>query len=251
MRNRCFLLFFLLLLSSCAQTPDSIQVTGQTNRVAETNLNLGVEYLKRGDYEKALNKLNRALEADPKYPPTYNALGILYQKLGKPNEAEGYFKRALRINPADPHTLNNYGQLLCAEERYEDAEKAFLKAAGNPLYETPEMSLTNAGTCALKSGNVEAAETHFREALNINPRVAIALLQMSQLSYDNGNYLSARAYLQRYLEVGKHTAKTLWLGIQIEKELGDKDTLSSYALSLRNNFPRSEEARLLQESGLK
>lgn len=251
MRNRCFLLFFLLLLSSCAQTPDSIQVTGQTNRVAETNLNLGVEYLKRGDYEKALEKLNRALEADPKYPPTYNALGILYQKLGKPDEAEGYFKRALRINSSDPHTLNNYGQLLCAEERYEDAEKAFLKAADNPLYETPEISLTNAGTCALKSGNVEAAETHFREALNINPRVAIALLQMSQLSYDNGNYLSARAYLQRYLEVGKHTAKTLWLGIQIEKELGDKDTLSSYALSLRNNFPRSEEARLLQESGLK
>lgn len=251
MRNRCFLLFFLLLLSSCAQTPDSIQVTGQTNRVAETNLNLGVEYLKRGDYEKALEKLNRALEADPKYPPTYNALGILYQKLGKPDEAEGYFKRALRINSADPHTLNNYGQLLCAEERYEDAEKAFLKAADNPLYETPEISLTNAGTCALKSGNVEAAETHFREALNINPRVAIALLQMSQLSYDNGNYLSARAYLQRYLEVGKHTAKTLWLGIQIEKELGDRDTLSSYALSLRNNFPRSEEARLLQESGLK
>ncbi|MEJ2093930.1 MAG: tetratricopeptide repeat protein [Gammaproteobacteria bacterium] len=126
MRNRCFLLFFLLLLFSCAQTPNSIQVTGQTNRVAETNLNLGVEYLKRGNYEKALDKLNRALEADPKYPPTYNALGILYQKLGKPDEAEGYFKRALRINPADPPTLNNYGQLLCAEERYEDAEKAFL-----------------------------------------------------------------------------------------------------------------------------
>ncbi|NIN36851.1 MAG: type IV pilus biogenesis/stability protein PilW [Gammaproteobacteria bacterium] len=251
MRIRCFLLFFLLILSSCAQTPDSIQVTGQTNRVAETNLNLGVEYLKRGNYEKALDKLNRALEADPKYPPTYNALGILYQKLGKPNEAEGYFKHALRINPAEPQTLNNYGQLLCTEERYEDAEQAFLKAAGNPLYESPEISLTNAGTCALKSGNVEAAETHFREALNINPRVAIALLQMSQLSYDNDNYLSARAYLQRYLEVGKHTAKTLWLGIQIEKELGDRDTLSSYALSLRNNFPRSEEARLLQESGLK
>ena len=71
---------------------------------------------------------------------------------------------------------------------------------------------------------------------------------MSQISYEKANYLSARAYLQRYLEISRHTSTSLWLGIKIERELGDKDALSSYILSLKNNFPDSIEAGLLLES---
>ncbi len=253
--NRCHifcLILLALIIGGCAQNPESeIGVTGQTNEVAEANLRLGIEYLKRGNYEKSLVKLNKALEADPKYPPTHNALGLLYQKMDRPVKAEEYFKRALSLSPNDPHTLNNYGQFLCTNDRYDEAEKTFLTAAKNPIYETPEISLTNAGTCAVKNNRPDIAEEHFREALKTNPKVPLALIQMSQISYDKGNYLSARGYLQRYLEVGNHTASSLWLGIRIEKELGDKDTLSSYALLLRNNFPKSEEARLLSESGIK
>ncbi|NNG13883.1 MAG: type IV pilus biogenesis/stability protein PilW, partial [Gammaproteobacteria bacterium] len=40
----------------------------------------------------------------------------------------------------------------------------------------------------------------------------------------------------------------LWLGIQIERKMGDKDAVASYALSLRKQFPDSEEAHLLRES---
>ena len=246
------LILLSVFLWGCAQTPETaIGVTGSTNEVAEANLKLGIEYLRRGNYDKSLIKLNKALDADPKYPPTHNALGLLYQKLGRPDKAEGYFKRALNLGPNDPRTLNNYGQFLCANNRYDEAEKAFLKAAGNPIYETPEISLTNAGTCALRNNRPDIAENHFRNALKINPKVPLALIRMSHISYDQGNYLSARGYLQRYLEVGSHTASTLWLGIRIEKELGDKNTLSSYALLLRNNFPKSEEAKLLRESGIK
>ena len=72
---------------------------------------------------------------------------------------------------------------------------------------------------------------------------------MSQLSYDKKNYLSARAYLQRYLAVSRHSAASLWLGIRIENILGDKDALSSYKLSLKNNFPDSTEASRLGEMG--
>lgn len=241
-------------LYSCAHIGGSngeLDVAERTNEVAQSNLNLGVAYLQQGEYEKSLDKLNRALEADPRYTPTLNALALLHQRLGKQDEAERYFKRALGIRDNDPHTLNNYGQFLCANERYDEAEQSFLKAAANPLYETPEVALTNAGTCALKNGQPEPAEKYFRQALDKNPRVAIALIQMSQLSYDQGNYLSARGYLQRYLEIARHTASSLWLGIRIEQQLGDKNTLSSYALSLKNNYPDSKEAELLRQTGIK
>jgi type IV pilus assembly protein PilF len=72
---------------------------------------------------------------------------------------------------------------------------------------------------------------------------------MAELSYDQGEYISARGYLQRYLELTTHTPKSLWLGIRIEQELGDKNAVSSYALLLRNNYPDTKEAALLNETG--
>jgi type IV pilus assembly protein PilF len=204
--------------------------------------------LKRGQYEKSLDKLQKAQTADPRYPPIYNTLGVLHQQLGDKVTAEKYFRQALSLDSSDASTLNNYGQFLCQEARYDEAEKAFLKAAHNPLYSTPEIALTNAGTCAMAQGKLDEAETHFRNALEKNPRVAVALIQMSQISYETANYLSARAYLQRYLEISPHTAKSLWLGIRVERELGDKNTLSSYTLLLKNKFPDSREAALLKDS---
>jgi len=103
----------------------------------------------------------------------------------------------------------------------------------------------------MAQSRLDAAETHFRNALEINPRVAVALIQMSQISYKTASYLSARAYLQRYLEISPSTAKSLWLGIRIERELGDKNTLSSYTLLLKNKFPDSREAKLLKDSSAK
>ena len=243
----------MFVLAACDQFTRNDQLTTaeEGNSVAVSNLNLGIEYMQQQEYEKSLEKLNKALAADPNYTPTYNALGVLYQRLGKNEQAEQYFKRALKINANDPHTLNNYGQFLCTTKHYDEAQELFMKAAANPLYESQEIALTNAGTCAMNNNHPDVAEAHFKQALQKNPRVPAALLQMAQLSYNSGNYLSARAYLQRYLEVAKHTPATLWLGIQIEQQLGDKNTLASYALVLKNNFPDSREAGLLKESGLK
>ena len=68
---------------------------------------------------------------------------------------------------------------------------------------------------------------------------------MIDVSVKQENYWSARAYLQRYLEVAQHDAKTLWWGIKTERVLGDRDKLASYELLLRSKFPDSEEAYML------
>lgn len=231
-----------------SKTKSPIRPSVGTNNIAESNLRLGIAYLKRGEYEKALHKLQRAEKADPNYPPTYNTLGILYQRLGDKATAEKHFRYALSLNRADASTLNNYGQFLCQEARYDEAEETFLKASHNPLYSTPEIALSNAGTCEMAQNKLRSAETYFRAALEKNPRVAVALIQMAEVSYINNNYLSARAYLQRYLEISSHTAKSLWLGVRVEKQLGDKDALSSYTLLLKNKFPDSEETGLLEKT---
>jgi type IV pilus assembly protein PilF len=221
----------------------------QLEKIAAANLNLGVAYMQQGKYRQALDKLNRAKLAKNDYAPVYNALGLLHQKLGENEIAESNFKKAIELNPDDSLSLNNYGLFLCQNKRFEEADAIFLEAADNPFYKTPEIAITNAGTCALSNNQPDIAEKYFREALRLNPKISPALIQMAELSYEQYDYLSARAYLQRYLEISNHTSKSLWLGVRIEQELGDKDTLSSYALLLRNNFPDTKEADLLEESG--
>ena len=221
----------------------------QLEKIAAANLNLGVAYMQQGKYRQALDKLNRAKLAKNDYAPVYNALGLLHQKLGENEIAESNFKKAIELNPDDSLSLNNYGLFLCQNKRFEEADAIFLEAADKPFYKTPEIAITNAGTCALSNNQPDIAEKYFREALRLNPKISPALIQMAELSYEQYDYLSARAYLQRYLEISNHTSKSLWLGVRIEQELGDKDTLSSYALLLRNNFPDTKEADLLEESG--
>ncbi len=254
---RKFTLIYLIMMITGLAGCDHATVIGTdsgaikpsvtTNDAAEANLRLGIAYMQEKEYEKALSKFEKARAADRNYPPTHNALAILYQQLGDEVKADEYFRKALSLNSNDAPTLNNYGQFLCQNSRFAEAEASFMKAARNPLYPTPEIALANAGTCAMAKGKLDVAESHFRNALEKNPEISVALLQMSQLSYGMSNYLSARAYLQRYLENSAHTAKSLWLGINIEKELGDKNALSSYQLLLKNAFPNSKEAHLLNK----
>jgi len=221
---------------------------GNDTEIAIANMNLGIAYMREGYLEQALEKLNRAQKVKPDYPPVYNALGVLHQEMGEYDIAEDNFKTAISLDPSDSSALNNYGLLLCKKQRYEEANEFFIQAANNPLYATPELAYNNAGTCSLNNGQTELAEKYFNEALRRNPRVGPALIQMAEISYEQGNYISAKEYLDRYLESNKHTSKSLWLGIQIESELGDKNAVSSYTLLLRNQYSESEEAKLLSQT---
>lgn len=242
----------LLLLWGCGPTVPANLKGGRTttDSAVTANINLGVEYMRQRDFEKALEKLERARKLDPGYYETYDMLGVLYQRLGQEKLAEESFKKAIKLNNTDSSTMNNYGQFQCDFGHYDKAMASFKRSAGNPLYETPEIPLTNAGLCALRNKDEATAEKYLRQALQRNPKFAQALLPMIQVSYDEHNYLSARGYMQRYLEVGKHTPRTLWLGIRIEKQLGDDNAVSSYALLLRHNFPDSHETELLNKSGI-
>lgn len=256
------MLYSFLQLSGCAPL-SAVTVAGQAinrsiekadkekefaprrRRVAVANLDLAIEYIKQQEYEKALGKLNRALEADPEYDLFHNIRGVLYQQIGDMEEAEKSFKEALSLNESNPITLNNYGQFLCANNRQEEAHEFFLTAAKDPFYSTPEVAYANAGSCSSIHGLREDAKEYFLKSLGLNPYVPIALIKLAEYAYEDGDLETSSNYLQRYADFSGHDARSLWLGIRIQRILGDLDKLASYSLVLRNKFPDSEEAKLL------
>ncbi len=245
MKARRWLPFVLvLLLAACAgsQTRES----ERARRAAEINTELGVRYMQAGMKAVALEKLQKALREDPDYAKAHNAIAVLYEQLGETDKADRHFRRAIRLDPKDPSTLNNYGGFLCRQGKVDKAIEHFLEAAAHPLYDRPALALANAGVCALGAGRNDQAEKLFRQALDKNPRQPVALYRMARLMLDRQDYLRARAYVQRLMEVTGPRPELLWMGIQVERALGDRDAVASYALLLRNRFPDSPEARRLK-----
>ena len=219
----------------------------QALEVAIANMKLGIEYMRQGAYENALTKLNRSILAKPDFAPSYNVLGLLYQRLGDPVEAENNFRKSIKLEPSDSSTYNNYGLFLCSNNRIDEAEASFLNAANNPLYDSPEIALATARICYFRN-KPSTEKSYFKQALNKNPRYIYALFQMAEISFDRNEYESAYQYYSRYINNGRQTPKSLWLGIKICKELGYEDNVSSYALLLRNKYPDSNEAKMLMDS---
>lgn len=232
-----------LMASACTQNTKDYP-PGQSP--AEINVELGLHYMREGEKNAAMEKFQKALEQEPNLAAAHSGIAVLYESLGETAKADQHFRRAVSLNPKDARAQNNYGAFLCRDDRWPEAERHFLAAANEPLYDAPYMALTNAGICAYGAKDVAKAEQYWRRALELNPRYPAALLQMARLGVEQKQYMSARAYLQRLHEVVRPSAESLWLGIQTERALGDRNAEASYSLLLKNHFPQSPQARQLQ-----
>ncbi|WP_164513313.1 type IV pilus biogenesis/stability protein PilW [Thiosocius teredinicola] len=213
---------------------------------ADVYIDLSAVYLQEGNLSEALTNAKKAVIVDPRSSNAHYVLALVYQRLGQMKAAGESFRKAVSVGPRNPVALNAYGSYLCKQKNYEEADKYFRRALANPLYSTPWLAWHNAGHCNELAGATGKAESDYRGALRTNPRFGPSLLGMAKLSFQGGNYLSARAYLQRYGEVAKHTPESLWLGVRTENQLGDKDQMASYSLKLKARYPDSEEAKFLQ-----
>ncbi len=241
----CLLSLIIAIVSACASNIHSYINDNNPEEAAKIYTNLGIEYMRRGQYKIARKKLEKALKLNKYSAYAHNAIALLYQKLKVDDKARLHYQRALEIKPKDSHILNNYGRFLCKEGNWKAGEKHFLKALANPFYQEPEIPYTNAGLCLLKHNHPYQAESYFRKALQKNPNFPRALYQMAELSYKQRHYQQARNYLQRHDKIAKHTSQSLWLRIRVERKLGNKDAEASYVLLLRHSFPDSKETQLL------
>ena len=249
MTRRLIMLFALatLILAGCSGSP--VREGVDTTKAAEANAQLGLRYMQQGNYQLALKKLKKALEFDSSYAPTHHYLAELYRRLDKYEDADKYFRDALYYSDGDSSLHNNYGAFLCSHDRYDEGEEQFLKVLENPVYPQQDQVYENLGLCIARKPNLERAETYLRSALRLNPRLPKALLAMARLNFSKGDYLRTRAYLQRHLELARHTTESLWLGIRTERLLGDNNAVASYGMQLKANFPDAPETKLYLESG--
>jgi type IV pilus assembly protein PilF len=234
--------------TACVSTSGSVSERASNNEAAIANMNLGAGYLQQGNVDLAIERLQRALAQDPRLVLAHSTIALAYDQIGSLEEAETHFLRATQLAPEDGAAANSYAAFLCSRHgRWADAEPYFRRAAEDSSYGTPEVALTNAGICARDAGELEEAEESFRAALTRNPRYADALLNMIEVSYQRGDHLQTRAFIQRYLDVRPATASVLWQCFNVERELNNAAGAERCALQLRSGFQGSPELAQLEE----
>ncbi len=233
------------MLGAC--TTEVVMEPEDKERASEINAQLGLGYMQRGQYKRALGKLEKAIDYNPDNANAYHYKAELHRRLREYDKAEDNFVKSLDIEPSNANTLNNYGIFLCDQGRYAQAISNFQKIIDDPLYRYKADAHENLGLCSYRQGKLRQAEDAFQSALAINNKMAKSILKMAQITYDRREKAEAYSFYKRYISLAAHTPESLWLGILIETDRGNKNSVASYKVLLKGKFPASKEAKLLKK----
>lgn len=247
-KSSVIMLLALALLAGCSSTSDNARSEENSARkAAELNTQLGREYMSRGQYEIAMEKLKKAVASDPDFAPAHTMSAVLYETIGETEDAGIHFKEAVRADPDNGDVNNNYGSFLCRTGEGNRAGPYFETALEDPFYQTPALAMANAGSCALNMGELGKAEEYLRKSLAYDNTFPDALLSLAALSYEREDFLRARAFLQRYEGTGPMTAESLLLGYRVENRLNNPREAVRYRNELIQKFPGTPESAEAQD----
>ena len=214
---------------------------------ASIRLQLAVNYYQDGKFSIALDELKQALTLDPNYADAHTVVALVYTELHEDALAEQSFQRALQLEPANSDLNNNYGWFLCQRGREKASLVYFQNALKNPLYTQKAKPLQNAGVCALRMGDTAVAEDYFRRSFEMDPGAGVAAYNLASIFYDRADYARARFYVGQVNNGQAPTAQSLWLGIRIERRLGNRTNQSALESQLDRLFADSREAQMKRQ----
>ena len=200
-------------------------------------------YLQSEQRDNALRAFSKALELDKNSPEANQGMALVHQLNGETKEAEARFKKALKLQKSDggAPVMFNYARFLQSQNRCVEANKYFEKASQDFTYSGRAMALYYKGLCEESLGNPKKAVASYEYALNLNRNFALAAIELADKKFVEQDYTAAKRYLDIYSRNSRQSARSLWLGIQIERIFGNKDKEASYALALKNLHPYSKE----------
>ncbi len=259
MRSACGLALALtcLQLVSCAapgaggeNAPRRDLVTASDEPEARTRarirLELAVGYFEQGQTTIALDELKLALLADPNFGDAYNLRGLVYMRLKDLPLAESSFRRALALKPGDANTLHNLAWLMCQQDRHAESMQFFGQALADPAYGDRAKTFLARGMCQIRAKRPAEAEESLLQSFQLDAGNPITEYNLALLLLQRGDLVRSQFYIRRLNNSEWANSESLWLGIKIERRLGNVDAMEQLAVPLRRRFAQSRELGLYE-----
>ena len=220
------------------------------HRRARIRLELAANYFQSGKTTIALDEIKQVLALDPTSGDAYNMRGLIYMQLGEPDIAAESFSKAQTLKPTDANIMHNHGWLLCQEKQFDAADRYFNQALVQRQYFQQAKTLMAQGLCQEAAGKLAEAEASLLKAYEYDAGNPIVSFNLAKLMNQRGDPRRAQFYIRRLNNGELANAGSLFLGIQIEKALGDGQSARTLAAQLQRRFPDSKEAARIAGGGV-
>jgi tetratricopeptide (TPR) repeat protein len=212
----------------------AIQIQGD---VAPFHANLGTCLRSLGRFAEAAESFQKAIALQEDYAEAHNNLGAALRDMGCLDQAEASFRTALRIKPKCGDAHNNLGNLLRETHRHEEALACYRRALevtrmGHPKAATYNCNL---GTALREAGQLPEAEASFRRALQIEPENPGAHNSLGVTLRDLGRFQEAELCFRRALALNPRDAtvsSNLGVILKAQGHLGAAETFCRRALRI-------------------
>jgi serine/threonine protein kinase/tetratricopeptide (TPR) repeat protein len=162
----------------------------------------GVVYNGTGQYDKAVQELQRATQLEPTNDDAFRGLASAYQRLGKWDEAEQTYKRAIDLRPQYFGGYAYLGSFYFNRARYEDAARMF----GDQIAVAPDnrQGYSNLGAVYLNQGRYSDAIPQFQRSVVLQPSVA-GYSNLATAYFFQGNYQEAARTYQQAVKLAENS----------------------------------------------
>ncbi len=165
-------------------------------------------------FAEAEETLRRALEIDPDHKCSRREMAHMLRMQGRREEALDAYRALLEIYPNYALAYAYVGRVLVQLQQYEEAVNplskalAMTRAASSVTAELPKPVSVHVllGTALRELGRTRAAEDHFRQALQLDPRNREALDQVAAAHFRRKRFQEALDLYRTLLEIAPDAA---------------------------------------------
>ena len=144
----------------------------QGHDLAAAYNNRGFAYMANGDYERAIDDYNQAIELDPKYAFAYNDRGVAYYGKGDYDSAITDYNQAIQLDPKYAAAYYHRGNAYYGKKDYDGAITDYNQAI--QLDPKHAVAYYCRGNAYYAKRDFDLAIADYTEAIQLDPKYAAA-----------------------------------------------------------------------------
>lgn len=165
--------------------------------------NLAMAYKHSGNFPQAKEWAGKAREIAPGDGKIANLAASLMVETNDPQKAIETYKEGMAIQPNNPELAYNLALSQYKQGNVPEAIQNFRKAiVAGGTSKVSELANAHLGTIYFHRGELEAAEHHFRQSINLNPDNARYLYNLGVILKKSGQRAEAISIFEKALQAG-------------------------------------------------
>ncbi len=208
----------ILILLVCSFACQEKKTAGED---AEFHFNLGKEYSRLFQYDKALESYEKAVAIDPKRVDALNNIAFIHFTKGDIKKTLEISNRGIREGNADSRTYLYQGMCLYQAGREDEGIKAWEKSL--ELDPGSFQTLNNLGSAYKAKKNYSKAVEYYRKAFKINPNAPMVQVNLADTYREMKEYGKAKKILDAMLKRNPSDFLTLYTYGKQYKDLEELD----------------------------